>query len=316
MSKKVIVSIGGNAIVKSNDSNSVEDQYREICYIAKHMVDMVADGIDLIVTHGNGPQAGLCMERAKAANQTRNLPLVPLVNCVADTQGGIGYQIQQALVNELRQRKIDKKVVTVITQVVVDDQDPEFKAPSKPIGSFFTQAEAEEIQTRNPDWTFIEDSGRGYRQVVPSPRPVDIVERDAIKTLIDAGYIVITVGGGGIPVKELADGSYQGIDAVIDKDHATSLLANLVGVETIVITTGVPKVCVNFGKADQKELDQVTIADVKRFIGEGQFAKGSMLPKIEASLAYLESSQGKVIITDLEHMAQALRGQAGTHIQS
>ncbi|NHC38371.1 carbamate kinase [Bacillus sp. MM2020_1] len=314
MEKLVIVAIGGNSLVRGNGRDSVNDQYEAVCETAVNIADMVEEGYSVVVTHGNGPQVGFGLRRSEIANEIVGMPAMPLVNCVADTQGGIGYQIQQALTNEFVKRGINKKVATVITQVEVSKDDPNFLNPTKPVGSFFTLNQAEEMKKEHPDWIFIEDSGRGYRRVVPSPKPIDIVEKDAIKSLIESGFVVIAVGGGGVPVVKTADDSYMGVDAVIDKDFATSLLAEQISAETLIITTGVSRVCINFGKPNQKALDKISVNETKQYVLEDHFAKGSMLPKIEASLNFLENNGKRVIITDPESLKDAINEQAGTHI--
>ncbi|MBT2699901.1 carbamate kinase [Bacillus sp. ISL-40] len=314
MENLVIVAIGGNSLVREKGRDTVQDQYEAVCETAINIADMVEEGFNVVVTHGNGPQVGFGLRRSEIANEEVGMPIVPLVNCGADTQGGIGYQIQQALTNEFSNRGLNKKVATVITQVEVSIDDPNFKNPTKPVGSFFTLEQAEEMKKEHPDWTFIEDSGRGYRRVVPSPKPIDIVEKEAIKTLINAGFVVIAVGGGGIPVIKKGNNTYEGIDAVIDKDFATSLLAEQVKAETLIITTGVSRVCINFGRPNQKALEKITIEETKQYILENHFALGSMLPKIEASLSFLEKNGSRVIITNPESLKEAINEQAGTHI--
>ncbi|CRK81874.1 carbamate kinase [Neobacillus massiliamazoniensis] len=314
MGKLVIVAIGGNSLVRENGRNTIQDQYEAVQETVVNIADMVQEGYNVVVTHGNGPQVGFELQRSEIANEVAGMPAIPLVNCVADTQGGIGYQIQQALTNEFTKRGINKKVATVITQVEVSMDDPNFKKPTKPVGSFFTLEQAEEMKKEHPDWIFIEDSGRGYRRVVPSPKPIDIVEKDAVKSLIDEGYVVIAVGGGGIPVVKKDNNTYEGIDAVIDKDFATSLLAEQVNAETLIITTGVSRVCINFGKPDQKALEEITVEVTKKYVLENHFAPGSMLPKIEASLNFLEKNGTRVIITNPESLKDAINENAGTHI--
>ena len=316
MGKFVVVAIGGNSLVKGNAHESIQDQYEAVRDISKSIADMVQDGVNVVVTHGNGPQVGFVLRRSEIAHDVTGMPLVPLVNCVADTQGGIGYQIQQALTNEFIIRGMDKQVVTVITQVEVSKDDHNFEYPTKPVGSFFTLEQAEKIKLEYPDWTLIEDSGRGYRRVVPSPKPINIVEKKVIKSLIDAGYVVIAVGGGGIPVIKMDDQTYQGIDAVIDKDFATSLLAEQIDAETLIMTTGVPRVYINFGKPNQKALEEVTVEEIKQYADEGHFPEGSMLPKIEASLSFLEKSGRTVIITSPDALRDSFNKSAGTHINS
>jgi carbamate kinase len=314
MEKLVIVAIGGNSLVRGNGHDSVSDQYDAVCETAVNIADIVAEGLNVIVTHGNGPQVGFGLRRSEIANEIAGMPMVPLVNCGADTQGGIGYQIQQALTNEFAKRGINKRVATIITQVEVSSDDPNFENPTKPVGSFFTLEQAEEMKKEHSDWIFIEDSGRGYRRVVPSPKPIDIVEKDAIKTLINAGFVVVAVGGGGIPVVKKGNHSYVGIDAVIDKDFATSLLAEQVQAETLIITTGVSRVCINYGKPNQKALETITVEELKQYAAEGHFPPGSMLPKVEASLSFLEKDGLRVIITDPESLKDAIVEKAGTHI--
>jgi carbamate kinase len=312
--KLVIVAIGGNSLVRENGRDSVQDQYEAVCETAVNIADMVEEGYNVVVTHGNGPQVGFGLRRSEIANEVAGMPEVPLVNCGADTQGGIGYQIQQSLTNEFAKRGIDKKVATVITQVEVSMDDPNFKNPTKPVGSFFTLEQSEEMKKEHPDWIFIEDSGRGYRRVVPSPIPIDIVEKEAIKTLINAGFVVVAVGGGGIPVVKSDNNTYQGIDAVIDKDFATSLLAEQIHADTLIITTGVSRVCINFGKPNQLALEKITVEETKQYVTEGHFPPGSMLPKIEASLSFLENNGSRVIITNPESLKDAIVEKAGTHI--
>jgi carbamate kinase len=314
MEKLVIVAIGGNSLVRDNGRDTIQDQYEAVCETAVNIADMVEAGYNVVVTHGNGPQVGFGLRRSEIANEIAGMPEVPLVNCGADTQGGIGYQIQQALTNEFAKRGINKKVATVITQVEVSKDDPNFKNPTKPVGAFYTLEQSEEMKKEHPDWIFIEDSGRGYRRVVPSPKPIDIVEKDAIKTLINSGFVVIAVGGGGIPVVKSDNNTYQGIDAVIDKDFATSLLADQVNAETLIITTGVSRVCINFGKPNQLALEKISVEETKQYVLENHFPPGSMLPKIEASLSFLENNGTRVIITNPESLKDAINENAGTHI--
>lgn len=309
-----IVAIGGNALVKGNGFDSIQDQYEVVQKTVINIADMVEEGFKVVVTHGNGPQVGFGLRRSEIALEQEGMPLIPLVNCVADTQGGIGYQIQQALTNEFARRGIDKKVATLLTRVEVSPDDPDFKNPTKPVGSFYTFEQSERMKATHPEWKFIEDSGRGYRRVVPSPKPINILEKDAIKSLIDSNFVVIAVGGGGIPVVQREDHTYEGIDAVIDKDFATSLLAEQINADTLIITTGVSRVCINFGKPNQKELEVITIPQTKQYVLENHFPEGTMLPKIEASLSFLEESGLRVIITNTESLKDAINEKAGTHI--
>lgn len=313
MKQLVVVAIGGNAIIKDNASQSVEHQQVAVNEMAESILGMLASDYNIVLTHGNGPQVGLDLRRAEIAHEKEGLPLTPLANCVADTQGGIGYLIQQALNNKLA-RHGDKKAVTVITQVEVDKNDTNFAHPSKPIGAFFDEAQRDALLQAHPDWRFVEDSGRGYRRVVASPQPVRIVEAEAIRALIDQGFVVIGVGGGGIPVIREPGGEYRSVDAVIDKDLSTTLLAKEINADILAITTGVEQVCVHFGKPQQRALGTVSVAEMEQYVAEGHFPAGSMLPKIEASLSFLRHGGKRVIITTPEKLPAALSGQTGTHI--
>ncbi len=313
MKQLMVVAIGGNSIIKDNASQSVEHQAEAVKKVAESVLEMLASDFDIVLTHGNGPQVGLDLRRAEIAHEREGLPLTPLANCVADTQGGIGYLIQQALNNLLSQRG-EQKAVTVVTQVEVDARDPGFAHPTKPIGAFFSEAQRDALQIAHPDWRFVEDSGRGYRRVVASPEPQRIVEADAIKALTKQGFVVIGAGGGGIPVIRSAQGHYQSVDAVIDKDLSTALLAREIKADVLVITTGVEKVCVHFGKPQQRALDEVNVAAMTQYMCEGHFPAGSMLPKIVASLDFLRQGGKRVIITSPDCLPAALRGETGTHI--
>lgn len=313
MKELIVVAIGGNSIIKDNASQSIEHQAEAVKSVASTVLEMLASDYNVVLTHGNGPQVGLDLRRSEIAHEREGLPLTPLANCVADTQGGIGYLIQQALNNRLAQRG-EQKAVTVVTQVEVDKNDPGFSHPTKPIGAFFSADQRAELQQAHPDWRFVEDSGRGYRRVVASPEPKRIVEAEAIKTLTQQGFVVIGAGGGGIPVVRSPEGDYQSVDAVIDKDLSTALLAREIHADILVITTGVEKVCVNFGKPNQQALDTVGISEMSRYMQEGHFPAGSMLPKIVASLTFLQHGGKRVIITTPECLPAALRGDTGTHI--
>ncbi|WP_100160230.1 carbamate kinase family protein [Proteus columbae] len=315
MKELVVVAIGGNSIIKDNNSQSIADQEKAVQEVAQHVCDMLEGNYDIVLTHGNGPQVGLDLRRSEIAHTEEGLPLTPLANCVADTQGGIGYLIQQALNNVLIKRH-NRQAITLITQVAVDKNDPKFNAPDKPIGAFFTKEQADILQETNPNWHFIEDSGRGYRRVVASPAPKHIIESKAIRTLIQHDYVVIAAGGGGIPVIKNGDNSYKSVDAVIDKDLSTTLLAKELNADILIITTGVEKVCINFGKPNQKALGETSIEDIQRYMEEGHFPAGSMLPKIEASLSFIANGGQRVIITTPEKLPEALRGETGTHIIS
>ena len=308
----LVVALGGNALLKRGEPLEAEIQRQNIEQAARTIAGLTEQW-RVVLVHGNGPQVGLDLRRAEIAHEREGLPLTPLANCVADTQGGIGYLIQQALNNRLA-RHGEKKAVTVVTQVEVDKNDPGFAHPTKPIGAFFSDSQRDELQKANPDWCFVEDAGRGYRRVVASPEPKRIVEAPAIKALIQQGFVVIGAGGGGIPVVRTDAGDYQSVDAVIDKDLSTALLAREIHADILVITTGVEKVCIHFGKPQQQALDRVDIATMTRYMQEGHFPPGSMLPKIIASLTFLEQGGKEVIITTPECLPAALRGETGTHI--
>lgn len=314
MAKLAVIAIGGNSLIRDNMRQTVEDQYDAVCETAKHIVGMIEQGYDAIITHGNGPQVGFILRRSEIACEMAGMHSVPLVACGADTQGALGYQIQQAMDNEFKKRGMDKSAVTLVTQVVVAADDPAFTKPTKPIGSFFTPEQAEKLQKSNPDWVLVNDSGRGYRRVVASPQPQEIVEKDVISKLVREGYCMIAVGGGGIPVIRQGDGSFKGVDAVIDKDFASSLLAVQINADELIISTGVPKVYLNYGKPDEQALDKVTLAELKEYVKQNHFAPGSMLPKIQAVISFLENGGSKAIITNPESLEEAVAGKTGTHV--
>lgn len=313
MAKIAVVAIGGNSLIKDQDHQTVADQYRAVAETCGHIAGLVEAGYEVAITHGNGPQVGFILLRAELA--CHQLHTVPLDSCGADTQGAIGYHIQRALGNEFRNRGINKQVVTVVTQVVVEADDPAFKHPSKPIGPFYSRERAHECQ-REEGWNMIEDAGRGYRRVVASPIPQKIVEIESIKALINNGIIVVAVGGGGIPVIRGDEGDLTGAEAVIDKDYASSLLAVEIEAELLLISTSVDRVYLNFGGRDQTPLAHMTIREAERYLKEGQFAPGSMEPKIRAAVRFLEKGTGRVIITSPEWMVEAIRGEAGTTIMA
>ncbi|MFC2594658.1 MAG: carbamate kinase [Fretibacterium sp.] len=317
MGRLAVVAIGGNSLIKDEAHKTVADQYAAICETAVHIADMMEGGYDVVITHGNGPQVGFALRRSEIAERMEGIHPVPLVNCGADTQGAIGYQIQQAMGNEFRRRRMDKTAVTVVTQVLVDADDPAFGKPSKPIGSFLGEEQVERVRREHPDWALVSDAGRGYRRVVASPRPREIIEAPVIESLLSQGYCLIAVGGGGIPVIRRPDGTIEGRDAVIDKDFASSLLASRLRADLLVISTGVPQVCVNFGSADQKPLSRVTVAELERYAEEGHFAPGSMLPKIQAVIQFLERpgrDGRRAVITDPQSLGRAVADRAGTHV--
>jgi len=315
MAKKVaVIAIGGNSLIKDPKHQSVEDQYEAAKESCIHIADMIEAGYEVVIGHGNGPQVGFILRRSEIAAKAEGMHEIPLDVCGADSQGAIGYALQQNLQNELKRRGIKKSVATVVTQTLVDRDDPAFKNPSKPIGGFMDEAEAKRRQ-KEMSWTVVEDAGRGWRRVVASPLPKEIVEIDAIKALISAGVIVISTGGGGIPVIRNAKGDLEGVAAVIDKDFGSSLLANNVGAEVFVISTAVEKAALNFGKPNQKWLDKITLAEAKKYLAEGtHFAKGSMAPKVQAIIRFLEAGGKQALITNPENIGRALKGETGTRI--
>jgi carbamate kinase len=313
MGKLAVIAIGGNSLIKDKSHLEVSDQYDAICETVEYIVDIIQEGYDVVITHGNGPQVGFIMRRSEIAEEVEHMHPVPLVSCDADTQGALGYQIQQALHNEFVKRGIEKSAVTVVTQVEVDPKDPAFDNPSKPIGVFYNEMQLMHIRNSHPDWIMTMDAGRGYRRVVPSPMPMDIIEIDAIENLANSGFTVIAVGGGGIPIVE-EDGKYIGINAVIDKDHASGMLATKLNADVFIISTAVDNVCINYGKPDERKISEISIDDIRKLKDDGHFAPGSMLPKIEAAIKYIENGGTKAIITSPENLLKSIRGKAGTII--
>ena len=315
MSKKIaVVAIGGNSLIKDKAHQTVEDQYQASAETAHHIADMIEAGWDVAIGHGNGPQVGFILRRSEIAAKTEGMHEIPLDVCGADSQGAIGYALQQCLQNEFYHRGIKKNVATIITQTLVDKNDPAFKKPSKPIGGFMDEAEARRRE-HEMGWTVVEDAGRGWRRVVASPDPKEIVEFESIKALIDAGVVVISTGGGGIPVIDKGTGDYMGVAAVIDKDFGSSLLAQNLGADLFLISTAVEKVAIHFGRPDQTWIDRMTMAEAKKYLAEGtHFAKGSMAPKIEAILRFLEHGGKQALITNPENIGRALKGETGTWI--
>jgi carbamate kinase len=312
--KLAVVAIGGNSLIKDEKHKTVEDQYQAAKETTFHIADMIEAGWDVAIGHGNGPQVGFILRRSEIAAKAEGMHEVPLDVCGADSQGAIGYSLQQTLQNELYRRGIKKSVATVVTQVLVDKNDPAFKNPSKPIGSFMDETEAQRRE-KDMGWSVVEDAGRGWRRVVASPLPKEVVELEAVEALIAVGTVVITVGGGGIPVVDAGDHEYQGVAAVIDKDFASSLLARLIKADLFLISTAVEKVAINFGKPDQKWLDKMTLAEAKAYLAEGtHFAKGSMAPKIQAIIWFLENGGKQALITNPENIGRALKGETGTWI--
>jgi carbamate kinase len=314
MSKLAVVAVGGNSLIKDNKNVTVEDQQEALRETAHHIADMIEAGWDLAIGHGNGPQVGFILRRSEIAAKVEGMHEVPLDVCGADSQGAIGYEFQQALQNEYFKRGIKKNAATVITQTLVDQKDAAFQKPSKPIGSFMDEAEAKRRE-KEMGWFVVEDAGRGWRRVVPSPLPKKILELESVKLLLNAGVTVITVGGGGIPVIDSGNNQYEGTAAVIDKDFASSLLAQEIGAELFLIATAVEKVAINFGKPDQKWLDKMTLAEAKQYLAEGtHFAKGSMAPKMQAIIWFLENGGKQALITNPENIGRALKGETGTWI--
>jgi carbamate kinase len=308
--KLAAVAIGGNSLIMDPKRPEVVNQWDAVNETCSHIAQMIAEGWNVIVTHGNGPQVGYILRRSELA--AHEVHTVPLDLIVADTQGAIGYMLQQSLDNALRRLGINRTILTVVTQVRVDPDDPAFKKPTKPIGGFMTEEEARRYEAEG--WKVIEDAGRGWRRVVASPKPLAIQEINAIRALIMNDYIVIAVGGGGIPVMRDEQGDLKGTFAVIDKDRASSLIAQTLRADLFIISTGVEKVALNFNKPNMQVLDQMTLAEAQRYITEGHFAPGSMLPKIEAAVEFVRMGGPQAIITDPPNLARALRGETGTRI--
>jgi carbamate kinase len=309
---RLVIAIGGNSLIPDGDHQTVQDQYAAAAETDDRIAGLVEQGWEVAISHGNGPQVGFILRRSELASS--ELHEIPLDYCGADTQGAIGYMLQQNLINDFRQRGIDKSVVTVVTQVEVDAADPAFENPAKPIGSFMEEDEA--MRRRDEEgWDVLEDAGRGWRRVVASPQPMRIVELDVIRSLLDAGVVTIAVGGGGIPVVENADGDLEGIAAVIDKDLASAMLANQVDADLLLISTAVEQVALNFGTPEQRWVDQFTLAEVKQYLEEGgHFAEGSMAPKMRAVVQFLEAGGKEALITNPANLERAMNGETGTRI--
>ena len=312
---RIVIALGGNALQANPKDTTAEAQLVTARQTSEAIVDLIEEGHEVIVAHGNGPQVGqLIATYEAAASINEDSPIMPFPECGAMSQGYIGYHLQQSIRAEMRKRGINKDVATVVTQVIVDQNDPGFKNPTKPVGSFFTQEQAKKLMTEK-GYTMKEDSNRGWRRVVASPLPISIVEEPIIKTLVNAGHVVITVGGGGIPVIDNGNGNLEGVPAVIDKDFASSKIAELLNADALVVLTAVEQVAINFGTPNQKNLSTITVEEAKTYIKEGHFAPGSMLPKIKAALAFVEAKEGrKAIITSLEKAREAISGTAGTVI--
>jgi carbamate kinase len=306
--RTAVIAIGGNSLIPNNSKREMLDQWDAVRETCGHIAKMVKEGWRIAITHGNGPQVGYILRRAELA--AHEVHTVPLDIIGADTQGSIGYMIQQALRNSLRTMGIAQNVISLVTQTQVDKNDQAFSHPNKPIGGFLTEAEARQFETQG--WAVVEDSGRGWRRVVASPQPLEIIELDAIKMALQNDYIVVAVGGGGIPVVRNDKGELRGVYAVIDKDRASSLLATGIGADLFIISTGVEHVSINFHKADQRDLERVTLAEARQYIEQGHFAVGSMLPKVEAVVRFLERGGPQALITNPQNIERALRGETGT----
>ncbi|MCQ2447524.1 MAG: carbamate kinase [Oscillibacter sp.] len=311
MSKRIVIALGGNAL-----GNTAQQQLQLVQETARPIADLITSGNEVIIAHGNGPQVGMINTGLSSAAEQGSIQAdMPFPECGAMSQGYIGYHLQNALGNELRDRGLKKDVATVVTQVLVDEHDPAFRHPTKPVGAFYDKETADRIANEK-GYTMVEDSGRGYRQVVASPKPVDVIEQNTIRSLVDNGCVVITVGGGGIPVIR-KNGKLLGTPAVIDKDFASAKLAELLDADLLIILTAVEKVAINFGKPDQKNLDRLTPQEARRYMDEGQFAPGSMLPKVQAALQFAESKPGRTaLITLLDKAADGIAGRTGTRLSA
>lgn len=308
MKKLYVIALGGNAL-----GNSPSEQLELVKKTAKSIVDLVESGADVVVSHGNGPQVGMINLSFSAGTKYENLPLMPFAECGAMSQGYIGYHLQQAISKELYDRKIKKDCATIVTQVLVDKKDEAFNNPTKPIGSFYTFEEAQKLKEVN-GYVMVEDAQRGFRRVVASPIPKKIVEIKPIKKLLKQNTLVIACGGGGIPVI-LENGTYKGVDAVIDKDRTSALLASELGADKLIILTTLDKVCINYKKDDEKELDVMSLEEAKKYIKQGEFAPGSMLPKVESAMEFVKNTGNEALISSLEHAKEAISGTTGTIIR-
>lgn len=308
--KKVLIALGGNALLRSGEKGTDKEQLLHVNETCLHFCDLLKAGYQITVTHGNGPQVGSILLRHEMAED--KLPPMPLDICGAESQGQIGYMIQRIMHNRLKLAKLNFQVVTVLTQVLVDKRDPAFKNPSKPIGPFYTKEKAESLK-KEKGWTIVEQIGKGYRRTVPSPEPLDIIEGKLIKKLVDDKVIVVACGGGGIPVVQESDGTFKGIEGVIDKDRTAAVFAKVIGADILLILTDVEKVFINYKKEDQRALSKLSIAEAEGYLKEGQFASGSMGPKVEAAVRFAKTGK-MAIISSLEKAKEALRGETGTCI--
>lgn len=310
--EKVVIALGGNAIIREGEEGNIHQQFKNTRSSLDGIIEVIKDDYNIVITHGNGPQAGNMLIRTEEGVK-KGLPARPLGVIVADTEGGMGYMIEQSLQNRLKSENIDKDVVTILSQVVVDPDDPQMKNPTKPVGPFYSKEKAEKYQ-KEKGWNIVEDAGRGYRRVVPSPIPQTVIEKNVIKKLVDEDIVVIAAGGGGIPVYFDKNNNLEGVDAVIDKDFASAVLALEIGAKILVISTGVEKVSINFGKENQKDLEKMSVDDCKKYLDEGHFPPGSMGPKIKAAIKFLNNGGEKVYITLPEKIEEALKGKTGTLI--
>ena len=309
--KVAVVAVGGNSLIKDKEHQTIPDQYYAATLTTDNIAGMIQRGWDVVITHGNGPQVGFILRRSELSKN--ELHEVPLDYCGADSQGAIGYMFQRALHNEFVKRGMQKQSATVVTLVLVDQYDPAFDNPTKPIGSFMEESMASK-RADAEGWVVVEDAGRGWRRVVPSPQPVKIIQRDAIDSLLAADFVVIAVGGGGIPVVQDEAGNLYGVEAVIDKDFASALLASQIGADMFLISTAVPQIALNYGQPEQQWIDTMTLAEAKTYMEQGHFAKGSMEPKVQAIINYLEAGGKEALVTDPENIERALAGETGTRI--
>ncbi len=309
--KFLVIALGGNALLKRGEKGTFDEQRSNVARTVPMIADLIARGFKVVITHGNGPQVGATLLRHEAAKAI--VPPFPLDACGAETQGFIGYMIQQTLRNELKRRGIDKYVITVVTRVIVDKHDPAFQNPTKPIGPFYKKEEADQIISQRPGVVIKEDAGRGYRRVVPSPDPKIIAERYAIRSLVDNGFIVVACGGGGIPIVE-ENGAATGVESVIDKDLAGQRLATLIGASVFVILTDVETAFLNYGTDKQEPIREITTGKLRNYLAQGQFKEGSMAPKVEAAIRFVESGGHRAVIASLNKLVEAVEGSAGTQV--
>jgi len=313
MERSAVIAIGGNALIRDGQRGTIAEQFENAVETAGHIASLVADGWRVVVTHGNGPQVGFILLRSELVGDSSPIPRLSLDMSVADSQGGIGHILGNALLNELGSRGIRDQVACVLTHVVVDERDPAFTDPTKPIGPAYSAEEAETKRTVE-GWSMVEDSGRGFRRIVPSPHPLRIVETEQIRALVEAGFVVIAAGGGGIPVVETDPAGYRGVEAVIDKDLASALLAASLGIPLLVLSTGVERVAIHFRQPDERFLDRLTVSEASRYLEEGEFPRGSMGPKVEAAITFLEHGGSEVLITSPSSLERAFAGESGTRI--